>query len=278
MHSIIKQPLLHFLLLGALLFALYSWVGDDELSTQTKEIVITPGRIETLAVNFEKVWQRAPTERELDGIINDFITEEIYYREALAIGLDQDDTIVRRRMRQKMEFITADLAERIEPTENELVEYLKNNKESYRKDPIFSFKQIYLNPDQRQATIETDIQNLLTTLNSQIHPANIDELGDRIMLDASFDSKSQTEVDRLFGNGFGAYLLDAEPNKWAGPIQSGYGIHLVNITERIEGRDPDLEEVKAAVIRDWTNAKSKETSDRFVEALKEQYTISIQKD
>jgi len=278
MHSIIKQPLLHFLLLGALLFALYSWVGDDELSTQTKEIVITPGRIETLAVNFEKVWQRAPTERELDGIINDFITEEIYYREALAIGLDQDDTIVRRRMRQKMEFITADLAERIEPTENELVEYLKNNKESYRKDPIFSFKQIYLNPDQRQATIETDIQNLLTTLNSQIHPANIDELGDRIMLDASFDSKSQTEVDRLFRNGFGAYLLDAEPNKWAGPIQSGYGIHLVNITERIEGRDPDLEEVKAAVIRDWTNAKSKETSDRFVEALKEQYTISIQKD
>ncbi|MCZ6675293.1 MAG: peptidylprolyl isomerase [Verrucomicrobia bacterium] len=277
MHSIYKQPLLHFLLLGGLLFVLYSWIGDNDDSNQIKEIVITPGRIETLAVTYEKVWQRPPSESELEGLIDNFVIEEIFYREAKAIGLDQDDTIVRRRMRQKMEFITTDLAEQLIPTEEELMDYLEENKESYRIDPVISFNQIYLNPDQHQESIEQDVQNLLTTLNSQIHPAKIEELGDRIMLSTTFENMKLSEIDRLFGTGFGAALTEESTGSWQGPIESGYGLHLVFVSQLVEGRYAKLDEIKESVTRDWTSANTRETNERFVEALKKRYTITIQK-
>ena len=276
--NFLKQPLLHFLFLGGALFFLYSWIGDEENSNQTKEIVITPGRIETLEANFEKVWSRPPTEKELDALINDFVTEEVYYREAMAIGLDQDDTIIRRRMRQKMEFITADLTEQIEPTEKELSDFLEENKESYQIDPVFSFKQVYLNPDNRKQTIEQDVQDLLAQLNKQVQPANVEEIGDRIMIDSSFESKAEFEIDRLFGTGFGNALTEVQIRKWQGPLRSGYGLHLVYVSDRTVASYPELEEIRSAVTRDWTSAKTRETNEQFVEALKGQYIITIQKD
>ena len=277
MQNIIRQPLLHFLLLGALLFALYSRIGNEDASGPTREIVITPGRIQTLTDTFEKVWQRPPSDEELDGLINEFITEEIFYREALTIGLDQDDTIVRRRMRQKMEFITADFTGQIGPTEEDLLHYLETNKDSYRIEPILSFKQVFLNPDGHRNSIEREVESVLATLNSQIHPANLDKIGDRIMLDSQFENAGLREIERQFGTGFGESLLKLKLKSWQGPLQSGYGFHLVFIDQIIEGRFPELDEVRNAVLRDWTAAKTRETKEQFIEALKANYLITIER-
>ena len=273
---IIKQPLLHFLILGGLLFGLYAWIGDNEDSISAKqEIVITPGRVETLSANFKKVWQRDPSSEELEGLVREFIREEIYYREALAIGLDRDDTIIRRRLRQKMEFITADLSDQIEATEAELNDYYQENAEAYQISPEFSFQQVYLDPNKRQATLQADIENTLATLRASSEETILDEWGDRLMLESKYESTPQFDIERLFGKEFAAAMNTEQTGTWQGPIQSGYGLHLVKINERTKSRLPKLEDSREIVIRDWQSAKRRETNDKFFESLKERYTITI---
>ena len=275
--NLLKQPLVHFLFLGALLFAVYSWFGDDEEEFgPTKEIVITPGRIQTLTARFEKVWQRPASPQETEGLINDFITEEVLYREALAIGLDQDDTIVRRRMRQKMEFINEDIVDQIEPDEKTLQAYLDENKDSYRFDPTLSFTQIYINPENHGESTEQVAQDLLARLNKQNQFESAEELGDRIMLNARFDDTSLREINRQFGKGFGESLLELEAGTWQGPVVSGFGLHLIQVKSRTEGRLATLDEVRAEVKRDWISQRTRESSEKFIELLKSNYVITIE--
>lgn len=275
--DIIKQPLFHFLLLGGFIFIAYSWIGDKEENYSQREIVITPGRIETLAATFENVWQRRPSESELDVLVDEFITEEIYYREALAIGLDQDDTIVRRRLRQKMEFITADLAVQFEPSDQELNEFLLENRENYKIDPVISFRQVYLNPDKRRDAIEGDAKEILSQLKSENPPIDLEEIGDYLPLDSTVTAKRSTEIDRTFGTGFSESLKQLELNSWDGPVRSGYGLHLVFVSQLVAGRQAELDEVRASVIRDWTANNTRKTSDRFIEQMKANYEITIQR-
>ena len=236
MKKLYKEPLLHFLIIGALIFVVFSIVNKDEVDVSGNKIVVTAAEIERLSLNWSKKWNRPPTESELKGLVDSYIKEEVYYREALALGLDQNDTILRRRLMQKMEFLTNDLAELNQPDEIALNTYFLDNQEKYELPPRISFTHIYFSYDKRGAKIVEDAESVLAGLNVVRAP----EKGDSFMMQYDFVQETPFEVERLFGKGFTGELFTLGVNTWQGPIESGYGLHLVRISEKIDSRMPEL--------------------------------------
>lgn len=274
MKRLLKEPLLHFLLLGAGLFAASSFLSTrDELPRDA--IVVSAGKIEHLSALYERTWQRPPTAQELEGLINDFIREEAAYREGKAFGLDRDDTIIRRRIRQKLDFIAEDIAGLVEPSDDELAAYLETHPDDFRVDPRLTFRQVYLNPDQHGESIEADARDLLSTLGGD---AAIDasSLGDRIMLEHDYRDVSMREVASLFGEQFAIAIVELDPGSWEGPIESGYGLHLVMIDERTDGRQPDLDEVRDQVRREWEHVRRLEMTEAFYREMLDRYEIVVE--
>ena len=215
---ILREPLLHFLLLGILLFFAYGWLGG-KAPPPPDEIVIDAGRVETLSNQFERTWQRPPTAREQQGLIDSWLREEIFYREGLALGLDRGDPVVRRRIAQKMDFISEGLMV-VTPEEGELESWFAENAERYRVDPVFSMRQV-------EARL---------VLESRAEPEPVGGA----LLPGGLANAPAREVSRVFGQAFTAALTDAPLGRWFGPVRSGFGVHLVRVDERIEGRIPTL--------------------------------------
>jgi hypothetical protein len=272
---ILREPLLHFLLLGAAIFAAYSFVSKDK-NTKPTEIVITQGKIENIISTFTRTWHRPPSEQELQGLIRDYVREEVAYREALALGLDRDDTIIRRRLRQKLEFVSDDLAAQMEPTDADLQNYLKSHLADFKSEPTFTFRQVFVDPQKHGPNLEADISRIMAQLQRSDSQADISNLGDSMMLESDFAAVKESDVTRIFGDGFAEKLSELKPGQWQGPIESGYGMHLVLVTKRIEGDLPPLEEVREAVRREWVNTKRIEANDKFYQALLQRYTITIE--
>jgi hypothetical protein len=272
---ILKEPLLHFFLLGAGIFLLSAYFGDsDELAAD--EIVVTTGQLERLVESWKKTRMRPPTQAELEGLVDDYLREEIYYREALAMGLDSDDMIIRRRMRQKMEFISQDLSSLAEPTDEELKKYLQDNANAYMIEPVLSLRQVFLSRDRRGETIQDDARKILDTL--QREPAtDIGQLGDPLLLPQVIDQLSARDVSDMFGRDFTAQLLTLAPGNWLGPVESGYGLHLVLIETIVEARMPELTEVRSRVETDWRDEKRRSINDELYYGLKERYTIVVER-
>jgi parvulin-like peptidyl-prolyl isomerase len=275
MQRIVREPLLHFLLLGAALFAVFSFLRDDDAERQ-EQIVVAAGKIEHMAALFARTWQRPATREELDGLINDFIREEAAYREGLALGLDRDDTVIRRRIRQKLDFIAQDLAIQVEPTDAELSDYLAAHPDQFRTEPRLSFRQVYINPEQRRDGLDATIRGLMMTLNADT-TTDASGLGDRIQLEPGYADVSPRDIANLFGTQFAAAIVDLEPGTWQGPIPSGYGVHLVIVDERRDGRVPALDAVRDAVRREWENARRQEMIEQFYRKLLEKYEIIVER-
>jgi PPIC-type PPIASE domain len=275
MQRLMREPLLHFLLLGAALFVAFSFLRDDSAPRQA-QIVVSAGKIEHLAALFARTWQRPATREELEGLINDFIREEVAYREGLALGLDRDDTIIRRRIRQKLDFIAEDLASQVEPTEADLMAYLAAHPDHFRTAPRLSFRQVYINPEQHRNGLDAHVRDLVMALNSD---ASIDAggLGDRIQLEHGYANISTRDIARLFGAQFATAIVALPPGTWQGPISSGYGVHLVIVDERHDGRLPPLDAVRDAVRREWENARRKERIEQFYRHLLEKYKILVER-
>ena len=269
----LREPLLHFVFLGAALFVVFRLVGGD--GAEPGRIVVTRGRIEQFVVMFSRTWQRAPTREELEGLIRDYLREEVFSREAIAIGLDRDDTIIRRRLRQKMEFITDEVSGRIEPTEAELQAYLDEHPGDYRLEPRFTFRQVYLNPDRRGDALDKDAARLLAELRRLEPKADTRERGDRLMIEHDFTDAGAREVAATFGESFAGRLGELAPGSWEGPIESAYGLHLVLIAERTDGRLPRLDEVKESVQRDWYNARRIEAGEKLYAELLKKYEVTV---
>ena len=271
---LLREPLLHFLLIGMALFAAYGMLqqpGDGEPG----EIVVTQGQIEHLAAAFARTWQRPPTPAELAGLVRDRVREEVYYREAIAMGLDRDDTVIRRRLRQKMEFISDDIAAQREPTEAELRAYLQAHPETFRVEPRYSFTQVYLNP-QRHRDLADDAARLLARLNEPAADTDPAALGDALMLETQFEAMPASDVASLFGAPFAAALAGLAPGQWQGPVASGYGVHLVRVSERTAGDLPALADVRAQVLREWTNARRMEANEQFYQGLLKRYIVTVE--
>jgi hypothetical protein len=279
MKKLLKEPLIHFLVLGGLLFLLYGFVAPDgnpdgNDNRVKGEIVITDGLVNGLTQKFTKTWQRPPTEQELESLLDEHIKEEVMYREALAMGLDRDDTIIRRRLRQKLEFISEDLFTAADPTAQELEDYLKAHRDSFRNDSRFTYRQVFLDPKKHGDKIDSQVDSLLATLRVAGPALETSGLGDSLMLEHLYEDSSHREVASLFGQEFAQSLESLEPGTWQGPIKSGYGVHLVLITKKTDGGQPKLGEVKDLVTREWRHAKRQEANELFYQALLDQYTVT----
>lgn len=254
---------------------LYQQVADDaSASSNREEIMVTEGHIQIMVLGFKKVWQRLPTAEELDGLIKNYVREEVLYREALAMGLDRDDAIIKRRLRQKIEFLSEDLAALEEPDDETLQKYLDDNAESYRLPSRFSFRQIFLDTSKRGENIQADATTLLTQLRAQ--DADTDSLGDSLMIKSHFENEADREIERTLGSQFLQSLRETEVGSWQGPIVSGYGLHIIFISERSEGKIPELSAVRDPVFRDWSAEKRKQVNAEFYNILRQRYKVTIQ--
>jgi hypothetical protein len=275
MKRILREPLLHFFLLGAAIFAAYSLVSKRS-SDEPVRIVISAGQVAAMAESFAGTWRRPPTRAEIEGLIRDRVQEEVYSREAMALGLDKDDTIIRRRLRQKMEFLTDDIAALAEPTDAELSAYLKAHVDAFRVQRQFAFSHVYLNPERRGENLARDTEQLLAQLQQSGAQVDFSELGDPFLLEHKFQSVLASEVAKLFGEKFAAKLGELSPGQWNGPVESGYGVHLVWVSKRTEGRVPALAEVRDTVRREWANTRRLESNERFYHELLKRYVVTIE--
>lgn len=273
--KLFSEPLLHFLLIGAALFLLYGQL-NDEATDETNRIVISKADLDRLVALWKKTWQRSPTESETEGLIKQQIREEVLYREALAMGLDQNDTIIRRRLAQKVEFISADLASQAKPSEEELKSYLANYAGKFTLPGRISFRQIYFNADRRGARAEDDAKLLLTNLTQSSGPVDTLASGDPFMLGDRHEQLTARGVARLFGEAFAGQLFTLPVGSWQGPIPSGYGLHLVHIDNKSADQQPGLDSVRERVKEAWLNDQQKKTNEAFYLALKKRYEIVVE--
>lgn len=275
MKRLLTEPLVHFLLIGALLFLGFSLFQSRDQSMDTT-IVVTDNDIKVLMADFERTWQRPPREAELKGLLEEKIREEIAYREGLALGLDRDDPYIRRRLRMKLELMLEDISAQGSPSDEALQQFLADNREKFRLEPRYRFSQIYLNPAQRQETYQEDAAKLLERLRQGGDEVDLGRIGDSIMLPRALPLSPASVINRQFGSDFTEQLSDLEIGSWQGPIRSGYGIHLVSIDERIEGRDPELSEIRPTVEREYELQMRKELKEKIYSSLREKYSVVIE--
>ena len=274
LQKVLREPLLHFVVLGAGLFVLFGVIGGSA-EERPDRIVVSAAKVENLAELFKRTWRRPPTQEELDGLIEDHVKEEILYREALALGLERDDIVIRRRLRQKMEFISEDVARPAEPTEDELQAFLAEHADRFRKPSRVSFAQVYLSPDRRGEDAWSDAERLLVALDTgRSDPA---EAGDPFLLEQDYRELAAQDVERLFGGAFAAQVAELPVGRWSGPVESGYGLHLVLVRERIAARLPDLAEVRDAVANEWDAVRREEANRAFYEALRARYEVTVER-
>lgn len=269
-----REPLLHFLAIGGALFLLSAVLGSRSGAGDNR-IVVTSGQVESLIATFMRTWQRPPTRQELDGLIESYVKDEVYAREAVALGLDKEDTIIRRRLRQKMEFISEE-ALQTEPTEGDLRQYLQKHPAVFREPGRVSFRHVYISPDRRGAAARADAQRLLTTLRARDGAFEAADLGDRLPLPETYEDTSVQEIGGLFGSGFAETVSKLPIGQWQGPVESGYGYHLVLVANRAEARTPRFEDVQDAVRREWSNTRRLEANDAFYRGLRERYRITVE--
>ena len=268
MRRLIREPLLHFLVLGALLFALYGWIHRGAAAPD--EIVVSRGQVDSLRAQFERTWQRDPSAVELQGLIDAWVRDEVLYREGRALGLDGDDPVIRRRVAQKVEFLAEGLTPAA-PTEAELQTWLDQHADNYRLEARYSFEQLYFDPLRHGERLAADLESARRLL-AKGKPAT----GDATMLPPAMRNASSAEVLGIFGSEFVPQLDHLRVGEWSGPIESGYGVHVVKLTLRTAGRPARLDEVQAAVERDLLHDRTERGRSRFYAGLLGKYKVRVE--
>lgn len=274
MKRFLREPLLHFLVLGIALFVAYGALSGS--GSSTSEIVVTAGQIEHLTTGFTRSWRRPPSAEELNDLIRGYIREEVYYRQAREMGLDRDDPIIRRRLQQKLEFVSEDVAAQSEPSESDLEALLHSQSGKFRIGLRYTFTHVYLNPDRHAGNLATDAERLLLQLKKDGATADAPALGDRFLLEAKFEAIPDSEVAKLFGTAFSNRLSELPVGQWQGPLKSGYGFHLVLVQRRSDGRIPALGEVREAVIKEWKETQRKKANEDVFKKLLGRYSITVE--
>jgi hypothetical protein len=270
---LLREPLLQFLALGAMLFALYGLAGKRSADAPEK-IVVSASRIANLGDGFARTWRRPPSEQELQGLIEDYVRDEVFYREGRAAGLDRDDVIIRRRVRQKMEFLAEDMS--AEPSDEQLAAYLASNPERFRTEDQITFHQVFLSATRRANTIESDSKQIGSVLARADAAVDATALGDPFLLGEEFRGVSPNKATSLFGESFAERIFAMEKGRWQGPVSSGFGQHFVFISERVSGGLPLLDDVRPAVRREWANARRLEAERKLYASLRERYEIVVE--
>jgi peptidyl-prolyl cis-trans isomerase C len=274
--KILKEPLFHFLLLGAVIFVVYFILNPAE-DNAGNQIKITQNDVDRFVQIFQKQWQRKPNKQELEGLVRAHLKEEILYREGLALGLEKDDTIIRRRLAQKMEFLITDITVPEEVDDKDLLAFYEKNSARYTRAAKLSFRHIYFNPDIRGERMMDEANATLHTLQSTNAGLNVpDTYGDRYMLPLQYELTSEQEVARAFGRDFTEQLLKTESGRWQGPIRSGYGVHLVYIQQYDAASIYPFNEVRQRVKNDYLFELRQQRNEEVLEKLKLRYEITIE--
>ncbi|MDH3734864.1 MAG: peptidylprolyl isomerase [Gemmatimonadota bacterium] len=272
----LREPLVHFLLIGAALFAIGALRGETSSVEPVRRIVVDSGQIVSLIEGWRRTWQRPPTESELRGLVDDFLQEEIYYREAIALGLDRDDVIIRRRLRQKVEMLSSDISQVIDPTDDDLRAFLDQNAEDYRRETLYTLAHRYFNADRRGESAYSDAEAATSRLEGFDGGDAVSPVGDRLPLPQAFERATGQDVATAFGSEFADGVAGLEIGAWQGPIRSGFGFHVVYVAERVDGQIPSLDEIRFEVERDWRFARERQMEEELFAGLRDQYLISVQ--
>ncbi len=269
--NILREPLLHFLLIGAGLFLLFE-VSQEQIPDAPDRIVVSPGQLQQLQAQFKRTWMREPGQQELDKLIKGHVRNEVYYREALALGLDRNDPQVKQRMRLKLEFLLEDLTAEEPPGDELLNEFMQQNEQRFFIQPQVSFQQLFLNPDKR-ADFDADAKRILKQLQQGVA---VTTLGDATMLPYELTQASQNKIRRSFGEAFATDVVKLPVGDWSGPIYSQLGVHLVRVSKHTAGYLPELAQVRDQVERDYLAQRRQQLKDKAYEKLREGYEVVIQ--
>ena len=273
--KILKEPLFHFLLLGAIIFVAY-FILNPGVNDAANRIMIKQNDIDRFVLIFQKQWNRKPTLQEMDGLVRAHLKEEILYREALALGLEKDDTIVRRRLAQKMEFLITDVTVPTEVEDKQLMTFYQKHSGRYTRAARISFRHIYFNPDQRGERLLNEANATLATLKATNAGADVrDNYGDRFMLQQQYSLQSVDQVARMFGGEFADELAELIPDSWQGPIKSGYGVHLIYVEQREPASVYPFAEVRERVKNDYLFDLRQARNEEVLAKLKSRYEITI---
>ncbi len=263
--------------IGALIYLLYGVFADPVAEETDKTIVVSVGEVEWMKTSWQKRWNRPPTDAEFDGLIQQYIRETVLYREALTMGLNKHDQVIRRRLGQKLEFLAKDLVALTPPTEEELQAYFAKNQARYQEPTHYTFTQVYIDPDKRGDAALDDAEKIKVRLIAQGDAIdNAGALGDGLMLQNYYQAKDRIEIQKLFGSGFTESLVELTPGQWHGPVLSGYGVHLVYVSSISEPPVSEVSAVREQVVQDWKSDRGEELNEKFYTNLRDQYTIVIE--
>jgi hypothetical protein len=274
---ILREPLLHFLLIGAAIFGVHAYlrpaVGGAEASRQ---IALGLDDLNQLALSFQAQWRRLPTPEELSRLVEDRVREEVLYREALALGLDENDSIVKRRMAQKMQFLAEDVASAHEPGEEELKAWYAKNGDGFAIPTRVSFRHAYFSPDRRGPRTREDAAQALGKLAGRPEDSPLAaSLADPFMFQDYYGDRTSEQLASEFGPGFAQAVAGLTPGSWQGPIESGYGWHLVFVDSLDPGRTPDFEEVLADVKTAWLSDQKEQAWRKAYDEMRAKYTVLL---
>lgn len=270
----IREPLVHFLLLGLLLFMIYNLVSGQRGGSD-RRIVINDATVGAILQAYQGTWQRPPTSDELKGLIENRIREEVLYREGASMGLDRDDSVIRRRVLQKLDVISEESMAQQAPTDAVLEKWLRQHADRYSKPAVLDFQQVLFDPVEHGAKLKADLDAALARLRARANPATV---GDQSLLPASVKETPADMVARDFGEQFAAALIALPIGEWQGPVPSGYGAHLVRVSERTPGHPAALAEVRASVERDWESYTRAQAKEEYYRKLRQGYSVVIEAD
>jgi peptidyl-prolyl cis-trans isomerase C len=276
MRRLLREPLVHFLLLGAALFAAYHFMKAPDSSPSSREIRLSADEIGQLIELYQSQWRRQPTPQELERMVENKVQQEVLYREALAMGLDKDDEIVKRRMAQKMQFLAEDLAAAHEPTTAELRTWYEKNSAKFAQPPRLSFRHLYFSPDTRGARARDDAEAALAKLAGESVDSTIaTSLADPFMFQDYYRDRAPDFLGKEFGPQFALAVAALKPGSWQGPIESGFGWHLVFVDTAIPGRVPAFEEIEADVKAAWLSEQKALALEKSYKEMRAKYTVLL---
>ncbi len=277
MKKLLREPLVHFLLIGTVIFAAYVFLQparDDALNST--QIRLSAGEITQQIMLFESQWNRAPTTEELAHLMENRVQEEVLYREGVILGLDKDDTIVKRRIAQKMQFLAEDVAAAREPTPDELRDWYQRHSDQFAMPARYSFRHLYFSPDYRGANAREDGARALAKLLGQPEDTKLAQtLADRFMFQDYYRDRATEFLGKEFGPKFAEAIARLAPGSWQGPVESGFGWHLVFVDTVIPGRVPDFDEVAGDVKIAWLSEQKALAWAEAYKKMRARYTVLL---
>jgi peptidyl-prolyl cis-trans isomerase C len=273
----LREPLLHFLIIGLVIFGFYAYINRGRSgSASPRQIVLSLDELATMEAYFESQWHRRPTPQEFQAMVEDKIKEEVLYREGLVMGLDKDDTIVKRRMAQKVQFLAEDVATAHEPSIAELKAWFEKNSSKFALPSRYSFRHVYFSPDKRGTNAHEDAAQALARIAGQ--PENstlITSVADRFMFQDYYSDRTPSAIAKEFGPQFAVALEKVKPGSWQGPIESGFGWHLVFVDTVIPDRIPAFDEVESEVKTAWLGEQKAQAREKAYQSLRSKYTVLL---